>query len=108
MLPAATRHLTANEFAEAHDAATRAVQFGERFGEADLLAFARNLQARALLSQGRLDLGLALVDEAMVAVVSGELSPVVTGVIYCSAIGRIKDERPRARPALIPAAIEGS
>jgi ATP/maltotriose-dependent transcriptional regulator MalT len=87
LLPAATRHLTANEFAEAHDAAARAVQFGERFGEADLLAFARNLQARALLGQGRLDHGLPLMDEAMVAVISGELSPVVTGVIYCSAIG---------------------
>jgi len=87
LLPAATRHLTAGEFADAHDAAARAAQFGERFQEADLLAFARNLQARALLSQGDFDRGLALMDEAMVAVISGELSPVVTGVLYCSAIG---------------------
>ena len=87
LLPAATRFLTAGEFAEAHDAAARAAQFGERFCEPDLLAFARNLQARALLSQGHFERGLALMDEAMVAVISGELSPVVTGVIYCSAIG---------------------
>ena len=87
LLPAATRFLTSGQFAEAYDAAARAAQFGERFEEADLLAFGRNLQARALLSQGHLDRGLALMDEAMVAVISGELSPVVTGVIYCSAIG---------------------
>ena len=80
------RHLSAGELREAHDAATRAAEFGDRFGEADLIAFARNLQGRALLSEGRLDRGLALLDEAMVAATSGELSPVVTGIIYCSAI----------------------
>jgi ATP/maltotriose-dependent transcriptional regulator MalT len=87
LLPAATRYIAVGEFGKAHDAAERAAQFGERFREADLLAFARNLQARALLSQGHFERGLTLMDEAMVAVTSGELSPVVTGVIYCSAIG---------------------
>jgi ATP/maltotriose-dependent transcriptional regulator MalT len=86
LLPAAQKHLSAGEFSEAHDAAARAAEVGERFDEADLLAFARNLQGRAFLSAGRIDHGLPLLDEAMVAAVSGELSPVVTGVIYCSAI----------------------
>jgi DNA-binding CsgD family transcriptional regulator len=86
LLPAAQRHLSAGEFDEAHEAAARAATVGERFREADLVAFAHNLQGRALLSQGRLDRGLALMDEAMVAATSGELSPVVTGIIYCTAI----------------------
>ena len=86
LLPAGQRHLSAGELREAHDAAARAAECGERFGEADLIAFARNLQGRALLSDGRLDRGLALLDEAMVAATSGELSPIVTGIIYCSAI----------------------
>jgi len=86
LLPAAQRHLSAGEFDEAHEAAARAAMVGERFREADLIAFAHNLQGRALLSQGRLDRGLALMDEAMVAATSGELSPVVTGIIYCTAI----------------------
>jgi DNA-binding CsgD family transcriptional regulator len=86
LLPVAQRHLNAGELHEAHEAAARAGEFGERFGELDLVAFARNLQARVLLTQGRLEPGLSLMDEAMVAATSGELSPVVTGIIYCSAI----------------------
>ena len=86
LLPVGQRHLNAGEFVEAHDAAARAAEFGDRFGEADLSAFARNLQGRALLAGGQIERGLALMDEAMVAATSGELSPVVTGIIYCSAI----------------------
>jgi tetratricopeptide (TPR) repeat protein len=86
LLPVGQRHLSAGELREAYDAAARAAEFGDRFGEADLAAFARNLQGRALLNEGRLDRGLALLDEAMVAATSGELSPIVTGIIYCSAI----------------------
>jgi DNA-binding CsgD family transcriptional regulator len=86
LLPAGQRHLNMGEFDKAHDAAARAATLGERFGEADLVAFARNLQGRALLGQGRLDDGLVLMDEAMIAATSGELSPLVTGLVYCSAI----------------------
>ena len=85
-LPAGQKHLSAGEPAEAEECAARAVQIGERFGEADLVAFGRNLQGRALLVQGQIDRGLRLLDEAMVAATAGELSPVVTGIIYCSAI----------------------
>jgi DNA-binding CsgD family transcriptional regulator len=86
LLPASQRLLNLGEFDQAHDAAARAAQLGERFREADLVAFARNVQGRALLGRGRLDDGLALMDEAMVAATSGELSPLVTGLIYCHAI----------------------
>ncbi len=86
LLPAGQRHLSAGQHVEAHDCAARAAAFGERFAEPDLISFARNLQGRALLSEGRIDEGLALLDEAMVGATSGELSPVVTGIIYCSAI----------------------
>ncbi len=86
LLPAGQRHLNAGEPADAQACAARAVQIGERFAEADLVAFGRNLQGRALLLQGQIDRGLALLDEAMVAATTGELSPVVTGIVYCSAI----------------------
>jgi DNA-binding NarL/FixJ family response regulator len=63
-----------------------AIAIGERFGDSDLVALARNLQGHILLGQERFEDGLALLDEAMVAVSSGELSPLLTAVIYCSVI----------------------
>jgi DNA-binding CsgD family transcriptional regulator len=86
LLPAGTRLLAAGEAGQAYDLGVRAAEIGERFGEPDLVAFARNLQGRALLREGQVERGLALVDEVMVAVAAEELSPVVTGLIYCSAI----------------------
>jgi hypothetical protein len=64
----------------------RAANIGERFDEPDLIACARHLQGRALMQQGHVERGLALLDEAMVAVIAGELSPLMTGLIYCSVI----------------------
>jgi DNA-binding CsgD family transcriptional regulator len=86
LLPVAEEHLTAGRHEAAYAAATGAVAIGDRFEEADLISCARHLQGRALMHQGRVDEGLAMLDEAMVAVTAGELSPLVTGLIYCSVI----------------------
>jgi len=50
------------------------------------VATARHLLGRIRLRRGQVREGLALLDETMVAVTSGELSPLVTGLIYCSVI----------------------
>jgi DNA-binding NarL/FixJ family response regulator len=86
LIPTGQRHLAAGELAAAQACAAQAARIGERFGDADLIALARNLEGRAWLPQGEIDRGLALMDEAMVAAAAGELSPVVTGLVYCSAI----------------------
>jgi ATP/maltotriose-dependent transcriptional regulator MalT len=93
------QRLDTKEYAEARAAAVEAIAIGERFGEPDLVAFARNLQGQAFLREERLDEGLELLDEAMVAVSSGELSPLFTGLIYCSIIRSCQDvyELGRAR-----------
>ena len=66
--------------------AAQAADIGERFDDADLVWLARDEQARALLRLGRVDEGLRLVDEALVAAAAGELSPIVTGIVYCNTI----------------------
>src|SRR4029453_4778503 len=43
-----------------------------------------NGQRRALIRQGEIARGVALLDEAMIAVSTGEASPVVAGGVYCS------------------------
>ncbi len=67
-------------------AAGEAVAIAERFGDADLLALAAHLQGHMLVLTGELEPGLALLDEAMVPGVAGELSPIVTGIVYCGVI----------------------
>jgi len=87
LLPVVHRHLAEADHAAAIAVAIEAVAIGDRFGDADLSAFARGLQGRALLRQGQIDAGLALLDEAMVAATSGEISsPLIVGLIYCTAI----------------------
>lgn len=63
-----------------------AASVGARFREPDLVALARHRQGRCLIRLGRTDEGLRLLDEAMVAVEAGEISPVVAGDVYCSVI----------------------
>jgi tetratricopeptide (TPR) repeat protein len=71
----------------AFDAAGGALSLAERFGDRDLAALAVHVQGRARLEQGRLDEGLALLDESMVGVAADEVSPLMAGLIYCSVIG---------------------
>ena len=74
------------DFARAWDMAAEAVALGERCGDADLVAGARHQQGRAALKLGRAAEGLKLLDETMLAVIAGDLSPIMTGLMYCSII----------------------
>lgn len=78
--------IEAGDLAAANESALDAVRIGERFADPDLLATARHLLGRIQLQQGQVPAGLSLLDEAMLAAAGGELSPLVTGLIYCSVI----------------------
>ena len=80
------QHLFSGEFEAMQATAAEAAEIGERFGDRDLVALAVMDQGNALLKQGRTDEGLRLVDETMVAVTAGELSPIVAGIVYCNTI----------------------
>ena len=86
LLPLVEQQLDAGHCEAAYATAGNAAAIGSRFSETDLIVIARHQQGRALIQQGRVEKGLALLDEAMLAVTAGELSPLVTGLVYCSVI----------------------
>lgn len=86
LMPVLLRHVAAGDAEAAYAAGAEAAAIGERFGDADLLAMAVHEQGFALVRQGRVAEGLRLLDETMVAVTAGELSPIVTGLVYCNVI----------------------
>ena len=86
LLPAVLQASAAGDQEGASSTARRAAEIGARVGDADLLTLALHFQGRALVQSGRVAEGLALLDEAMVAVVAGEVWPPVAGNIYCSMI----------------------
>jgi DNA-binding CsgD family transcriptional regulator/tetratricopeptide (TPR) repeat protein len=79
-------HASSGDFEAAYATAAEAAAIGERFGDQDLVALAVMEQGQSLVEQGRTGEGLRLVDETMVAVTAGELSPIVAGIVYCSTI----------------------
>jgi hypothetical protein len=75
LLPSVVQASIEGDHAQAEAAARRAAEIGGRFGDADLFALGVHFQGRALLKLGRVREGLALLDEAMISVVTGEVWP---------------------------------
>jgi DNA-binding CsgD family transcriptional regulator len=86
LLPAAIRCVMEGDAARGYGIFGEAVEIGNRFADTDLVTLARNGCGRALIRMGEIREGVALLDEAMVAVEAGEVSPVVAGDVYCSMI----------------------
>jgi DNA-binding CsgD family transcriptional regulator len=99
LIPDLLQAVRAGDWETAYATAAEAAELAERFGDSDLLAMAGHEQGHALVRQGRVEDGLRLLDEAMVAATAGELSPIVTGLVYCSVIAYCQDlyELRRAR-----------
>jgi DNA-binding NarL/FixJ family response regulator len=61
-------------------------EFAERFENPDLLALSCLGRGQASIRLGHVSQGVALLDEAMVGVTAQEVSPIVTGIVYCAVI----------------------
>jgi DNA-binding CsgD family transcriptional regulator/tetratricopeptide (TPR) repeat protein len=107
LLPAVFRASATGDHEAGRAAAAEAGKIGERHGDRDLIALARSFEGRALMRQGRLVEGLPLLDEAMLAVTSGRLSPLVTGLIYCGAIAACQQSYAHDRAREWTAALNG-
>lgn len=58
----------------------------ERLADPDAAMFARMCSGYALVLDGRIAEGMALLDEVMVAVTAGDVAPMLTGIAYCQVI----------------------
>lgn len=63
-----------------------ALAIAKRFPDRDLETLARHGRGQALLAAGDARAGMADLDEAMVAVTSGDVGPIPTGIVYCAVI----------------------
>jgi ATP/maltotriose-dependent transcriptional regulator MalT len=91
LLPVVLQRMSSGDAEGAHHAASQAAAVAARFDEHDLFATATHFAGLTLIKQGRVDEGLQLLDEAMVAVTSGEVSPFFAGVVYCGVIASCEE-----------------
>jgi DNA-binding CsgD family transcriptional regulator/tetratricopeptide (TPR) repeat protein len=86
LVPTAIHRIVQGDLAAGHDLFAQAGDIARRFNDRDLVSTACHGRGRALIRLGKISEGVALLDEAMVGVVSGEVSPVLAGDIYCSVL----------------------
>jgi len=82
----ARQRAAARDFEAAYDGFTRALSIGERCGDRDLTALARNGQGRTLIMLNRAAEGFALLDEVIVSLTGHEIGPMIAGAVYCSVL----------------------
>jgi DNA-binding CsgD family transcriptional regulator len=86
LMPLAFQRENTGDLDGAIAAVSEATALAERFGDRTLFAIAVNVHGHFLVRAGRVAEGLGLLDEAMVALTTGELSPIARGIVYCSVI----------------------
>ena len=86
MIPAALQALMQGDVQAAGETFARIMEIASRFGDPDLEAMGRLGRGQSLIALGDLEAGLSLFDENMLAVTSGEVSPIVAGIVYCAVI----------------------
>jgi DNA-binding CsgD family transcriptional regulator len=99
LVPEALMTLYQGDAASARASFAEVTRLGGRFRDAELLAFGLVGHGQARIRTGEAAAAAALFDEAMVAVTTGEVSPIAAGILYCAVIlecHRIADVR-RAR-----------
>jgi DNA-binding CsgD family transcriptional regulator len=85
------QQLASGDSAAAAETVAAIAEIGQRFEDPDLFALAVHDQGYMLIKAGQVKEGLGLLDEAMVAVTSGELSPIPTGWVYCGVISACQE-----------------
>ncbi|WP_213574266.1 helix-turn-helix transcriptional regulator [Rhodococcus sp. USK13] len=86
LVPLGLQRLAEGDGAAAREVFSTAAVIGERFADPDLISLGALGTGHALIVLGRHLDGVAAFDEAMIRVTSEEVSPIVTGIVYCAVI----------------------
>jgi len=86
LIPNLLQALDAGDPSTARALAMQVAALAREFADPDLGAFACLGEGQALIALDQLPEGIARLDEAMLAVSTGEVGPVVSGVVYCAVI----------------------
>jgi DNA-binding CsgD family transcriptional regulator len=97
LIPRAYACIAGGDFAAAADLLARATELGTGRQDVDLVTIATTMHGRASLKLGSLEDGLALLDAAMVRILTGATTPRTTSVMFCAAIGSCYEVQELAR-----------
>jgi DNA-binding CsgD family transcriptional regulator len=86
LIPEALARLEGGDSAGAFEVFERAAAIASRFADLDLATLGRLGRGQSLIAQGEIPRGVTFLDEAMIAVTTGEVSPIFAGIVYCAAI----------------------
>jgi DNA-binding CsgD family transcriptional regulator len=86
LIPDGLRALMSGDPATAFATFQQMAAIADRFGDPDLATMGRLGRGQSLIAMNDVQRGLPLLDEAMTAVVAGEISPIESGIVYCAVI----------------------
>ena len=86
LIPVALQNLYGGDFETSFELFNHAREIGERFADVDLTTLARLGRGQALVGSGEIAEGIALLDEVMIHVTTGEVSAIIAGLVYCAVI----------------------
>jgi ATP/maltotriose-dependent transcriptional regulator MalT len=86
LIPSAIQRVVQGDPAAGDALFKQAAEIARRYGDRDLECKAGQGRGRALIRLGRVREGVALLDEAMAAVIAGEVSPMLAGDAYCTVL----------------------
>lgn len=90
LIPQALQHLRNGDAENAFHLFSKAGKIGDQCNSQDLITLSRLGRGQSLIHKQEISRGTTLLDEAMVAVIAGEVSPIVTGIVYCAVIETCK------------------
>ena len=107
LMPRFLDALGRGEIPSAAALADEATSIARGCGDLDLLALGVLGQGQAAVAAGDVDRGMSLLDEVMVSVMTGEVSPIPSGIVYCAVIEACMDVFDLRRAAAWTDALEG-